>query len=84
MTTSDHDTIVVGTSSGGVAALAKLLGGLPGELYASVLIVLHTSPESPQLSPTSSRDVRHSGLRTGSTDIPSNEGTSTSRLLATI
>ena len=49
MTTSARDIIVVGTSCGGVAALAELLSGLPGELSASVLIVLHTSPDSPQL-----------------------------------
>ena len=44
-----RDTIVIGTSCGGVAALTELLGGLPGELNASVLIVIHTSPESPRL-----------------------------------
>ena len=46
---SAHDTIVIGASDGGLAALIKLLGGLPGEFNASVLIVLHTSPESPRL-----------------------------------
>ncbi len=45
---SARDTIVIGTSFGGVEALIKLLGGLPGELNAAVLIVLHTSPESPR------------------------------------
>jgi two-component system, chemotaxis family, protein-glutamate methylesterase/glutaminase len=49
---SARDIIVVGTSSGGLAALIKLLGGLPGELNASVLIVLHTSPGSPRLLAT--------------------------------
>ena len=49
MTTSARDIIVVGASCGGLAALAELLGGLPGELSASVLIVLHTSPDSPRL-----------------------------------
>ena len=44
-----RDTIVIGTSCGGVAALTELLGGLPGELSASVLIVMHTSPDSPRL-----------------------------------
>ena len=46
---TDRDTIVIGTSCGGVAALTELLGGLPGELSASVLIVMHTSPDSPRL-----------------------------------
>lgn len=84
MTTSTRNTIVVGTSWGGVAALAKLLGGLPGELNASVLIVLHTSPESPQLLSDIVGRCTTLRLRTGSTDIPSNEGMSTSRLPITI
>jgi two-component system, chemotaxis family, protein-glutamate methylesterase/glutaminase len=46
---SARDIIAVGTSAGGVAALARLLGGLPGKLNASVLIVQHTSPLSPKL-----------------------------------
>jgi two-component system, chemotaxis family, protein-glutamate methylesterase/glutaminase len=45
---SVRDIIVVGTSRGGLEALVELLSGLPGELIVSVLIVLHTAPESPQ------------------------------------
>ena len=44
-----RDIIVIGASLGGLDALSKLLGGLPGELNAAVLIVLHTSPQSPGL-----------------------------------
>ena len=44
-----RDIIVVGASLGGLDALSKLLGGLPGELNAAVLVVLHTSPDSPRL-----------------------------------
>jgi two-component system, chemotaxis family, protein-glutamate methylesterase/glutaminase len=46
---SARDTIVIGTSYGGVEAVTRLLGGLPRELNASVLIVLHTSADSPRL-----------------------------------
>ena len=44
-----HDIIVVGASAGGVAALQTLVQGLPGDLPASVFIVLHISPDNPSV-----------------------------------
>ncbi|WP_223641791.1 chemotaxis protein CheB [Corallococcus sp. EGB] len=36
-----HDIIVIGASMGGVEALRQLVGQLPGDLAASILLVLH-------------------------------------------
>jgi two-component system, chemotaxis family, protein-glutamate methylesterase/glutaminase len=47
-----HDLIVVGASAGGVDAFQKLLGELPCDLPAAVLLVIHTSPQSPYMLPT--------------------------------
>jgi two-component system, chemotaxis family, protein-glutamate methylesterase/glutaminase len=46
-----HDIIVIGASSGGVAALAEVIGALPAKLPASIFVVLHVSPDSPSLLP---------------------------------
>lgn len=40
------DIIVIGTSSGGIDALKELVAGLPGDLNASIFIVLHVAPYS--------------------------------------
>lgn len=42
-----RDMVVVGASAGGVQALRELVRGLPGDLPAALLIVLHMSPEGP-------------------------------------
>ncbi|HXK24800.1 MAG TPA: chemotaxis protein CheB [Myxococcota bacterium] len=42
-----RDIVVIGASAGGFEALRDLLGALPFGLGAAVLIVLHTSPDSP-------------------------------------
>jgi two-component system chemotaxis response regulator CheB len=47
--TTRHDLIVVGASSGGIDALKVIIGGLPAALPAAVLVVVHTSPDSPRL-----------------------------------
>ncbi|HEX8851045.1 MAG TPA: chemotaxis protein CheB [Gemmatimonadaceae bacterium] len=44
-----RDLILIGSSMGGVEALSELVGQLPADLPAAVLVVQHTAPESPRL-----------------------------------
>jgi len=44
-----RDIVVIGASLGGVAALTELARALPPDFPAAVLVVQHTSPESPAL-----------------------------------
>jgi two-component system, chemotaxis family, protein-glutamate methylesterase/glutaminase len=46
-----RDIVVIGTSAGGVEALRELARGLPADLPAAVLIVIHTPTRSPGLVP---------------------------------
>lgn len=45
---SPPDIVVMGASQGGLAALSEILSGLPADLPAALLIVLHTA-EGPRL-----------------------------------
>jgi two-component system, chemotaxis family, protein-glutamate methylesterase/glutaminase len=44
-----RDLVVVGTSAGGIEALRVLIGSLPRDFPAAVMVVLHLSPHSPSL-----------------------------------
>src|SRR5215212_4088513 len=46
-----RDTIVIGASAGGVQALSTLVAGLPADLPAAVLIVLHIPADVPSFLP---------------------------------
>jgi len=46
-----HDIIVVGASAGGVEALSGLVGKLPRDLPAAILIVLHVAPDHKSILP---------------------------------
>src|SRR5258706_5313299 len=44
-----RDMVVIGASRGGLHALSQLLGSLPRDFPAAILVVLHTGPASPRL-----------------------------------
>ncbi|QNI30885.1 chemotaxis protein CheB [Alloacidobacterium dinghuense] len=48
---ANRDLVVIGASAGGIEALQQLLGTLPADLDAAVLIVLHTSNHAGSLLP---------------------------------
>jgi two-component system chemotaxis response regulator CheB len=43
--------LVIGASAGGIEALSTIVGGLPADLQAPILVVMHISPESPGYLP---------------------------------
>jgi two-component system chemotaxis response regulator CheB len=58
--TAGHDLVVVGASWGGLDALRVLLGGLPADLDAAVVVAQHRGPES---HPTAFRDLLRSAAQ---------------------
>src|SRR5215831_3526476 len=54
-----HDLIVIGASAGGVSAISTLLSGLPADLPAAVLIVLHLSQDAGNMLPRIFDDASH-------------------------
>ena len=54
---SAYSIVVIGTSWGGLAALTKLLGGLPADFPIPIAVVQHRSKESERLLPQLLQDV---------------------------
>jgi len=46
-----RDIVTVGASSGGVEALMRVIGGLPGDLPAAVFVVMHFPESAPSALP---------------------------------
>jgi two-component system, chemotaxis family, protein-glutamate methylesterase/glutaminase len=46
-----RDIVLIGGSAGAIEALTRIVSGLPAEFPASILVVVHTSPESPSMLP---------------------------------
>ena len=46
-----HGIVVMGTSSGGVEALQRIVGGLRGDLPAAVFVVMHFPQDTPSVLP---------------------------------
>jgi two-component system, chemotaxis family, protein-glutamate methylesterase/glutaminase len=55
-----HEVVVIGASWGGLDALRRLLGGLPADLDAAVVVAQHRAPES---HPTAFRDLLGAATR---------------------
>ena len=47
--TAHRDIVVIGASLGGLEGLCRLTSGLPVDLSAVLLVVLHTGPSSPRM-----------------------------------
>ena len=55
--------IVIGASAGGIEALQRLLFGLPRDLGAAILIVVHTAPQDGYLAEVLRRSAHMSTVR---------------------
>jgi len=62
--TLTHDIIVIGTSAGGVQALSDVVAALPPDLPATLFIVIHLSPQGPNLLGDVLRAVTNLSVRT--------------------
>jgi two-component system chemotaxis response regulator CheB len=60
MSGRDHDLVAIGASWGGLDALRTVLGGLPADLAAAVVVAQHRSPES---HPTALRQLLGAATR---------------------
>lgn len=56
-----RDIVVLGGSAGGVEAMLRVAERLPGDLAASIFLVIHVSPTAPSMLP--SILARHGSLR---------------------
>ena len=51
MTPIHRDIVVIGASAGGIEALRAVMGGLPPDLPAAILVVMHMPPGGPSALP---------------------------------
>jgi chemotaxis response regulator CheB len=52
-----HDIIVIGASAGGLKAVSAVLGELPADLPAAILVVQHLAPDHESILPKLLNDV---------------------------
>ncbi|MGY1637620.1 chemotaxis protein CheB [Geodermatophilus sp. SYSU D00742] len=72
-----RDLVVVGASAGGVEALRDLLAGLPADLSAAVLVVLHMPPSARSALPAVLARVSELPVRPAEDGAPLEVGTVT-------
>jgi len=53
-----HDIIVIGASAGGISAVKKIISGLPADLPAALLVVIHMPPGPSTLANVLSKSSR--------------------------